>query len=63
MAKQPYEKEYIKTLNRMDDKTLCGYMTGYVKKAEELADELLSVISEIKLKHGLLLKKLSKENK
>ena len=63
MKKQPYEKEYIKTLKKMDDRTLCAYMIGYIKKAGELLEGLASVLDEIKLTHGLLLQKLSKEKK
>lgn len=63
MAKTAYEKEYIKTLESMDAKTLATYMVRYFKKALELKEQLASVLAELDLMQEILLKTLKKEKK
>jgi len=63
MAKQAYEKEYIKTLESMDAKTLDAYMGTYYKKAVELQEQLSSVFAELSLMRRILSKTLKKEKK
>lgn len=56
-----YDKEYRDTLNRMDAKTLAGYMSTYIKHVEEKVKALTGLVDEITLMHKLLLKKLEKK--
>ena len=58
-----YEKEYIEILKSMDAKTLATYMMKYLTKALEFKEQLASVLTELELMHGILLKTLKKENK
>lgn len=63
MKRPVYEKEYIKTLESMDAKTLAGYMMKYFVKALELKEQLASVLVELESMHKILLKTLEKEKK
>ncbi len=58
MSDHDYGKEYEKTLNGMSVETLAKYMVRYIDVTVKRLEDLTSTVSEIKLMHSILVKKL-----